>query len=142
MDITKIFGFKRENGTLLHIGVDKLVPNPLQPRKVFDSAAIALLAESIRKDGILQPLCIRKRDEVPTAVINGQRVSAAEKYEIIAGERRWRAAKLIGLKSVPCILMNASNAQSARLALAENIFRRDLDFFEQALAMQNIMVIC
>ncbi len=142
MELGKLLGFKRDSKTLVHIGLDKLVPNPFQPRRVFDSDEIASLAESIRQDGILQPLCIRKREEVPEAVINGQRVSAVEKYEIIAGERRWRAAKLAGLKTVPCILMTASNAQSARIALTENIFRADLDYFEQALAMQNIMIIC
>ncbi len=142
MELGKLFGFKKDGKTLVQIGVDKLVPNPFQPRRVFDSGEIAALAESIRKDGILQPLCIRKREDMPEAVINGQRVTACEKYEIIAGERRWRAAKLAGLKTVPCILMTASNAQSARMALAENIFRADLDFFEQALAMQNIMIIC
>ncbi len=142
MDIGKLLGFKKDSKAILQIGVDKLVPNPFQPRRVFDSGEIASLAESIRQDGIIQPLCIRKREELPEAIINGQRVTASEKYEIIAGERRWRAAKLIGLKTVPCILMTASNAQSARMALSENIFRSDLDFFEQALAMQNIMIIC
>lgn len=142
MDIAKLLGLKKDSKALVQIAVDKLVPNPFQPRRVFNPDDIASLAESIRQDGILQPLCVRRREELPEAVINGQRVTACEKYEIIAGERRWRAAKLVGLKTVPCILMTASNAQSARMALAENIFRADLDFFEQALAMQNIMIIC
>ena len=118
---------------LLEIPVGCLEPNPLQPRQSFDSGDIKLLAESIRKDGVLQPICVRRREDTPEGRVC---------YEIIAGERRWRAAKEARLPTVPCVLTETTVGDSARLALAENVFRRDLNYFEQAAAMNNIMLVC
>ena len=128
--------------SLSYIPVCKLAPNPLQPRKHFSKEDIESLAHSIKQSGILQPLCVRLREDVPTVSINGQVVKAEAIYEIIAGERRWRAAQLAGLDKLPCIIMNANAGDSAKIALAENMFRCDLSFFEQAAAMQNIMIVC
>lgn len=137
------FGFLKNSAPrLTHIPVDCLTPNPLQPRKDFDEAGIAALAESIRQNGVLQPLCVRRREDTPVIRINGTTVSARACYEIVAGERRWRACKIAGVKSVPCLLVDATASESAKMALAENIFRRDLDFFEQAAALRNIMLLC
>ncbi len=143
MNIAKKFGFKKKKEpSLLHIPIDCLIPNPLQPRQIFDEAELNRLAESIKESGVLQPLCVRMRENVPSISINGTNVSAKACYEIIAGERRWRAAKLAGLESVPCVLMEVTTGESAKLALAENVFRNDLSYFEQAAAMQNIMLVC
>ena len=143
MNLLKKLGVKKESRPcLMHIPLDRLVPNPLQPRSVFDNTEIVRLAENIKRNGVLQPLCVRLREELPVLSVNGQTVSAEEKYEIIAGERRWRAARLAGLASVPCLLLTASAGESAHIALAENMFRQDLDYFEQASAMRNIMLVC
>lgn len=143
MNIAKKLGFaKKEDKSLLYIPVDCLVPNPLQPRQVFDEAELNRLAASIKESGVLQPLCVRARENVPSICINGTNVKAKATYEIIAGERRWRAAKMAGLACVPCVLMNATNGDSARIALSENVFRHDLNYFEQAAAMQSLMAVC
>ena len=128
--------------TLNYIPINKLTANPLQPRKHFAEEDIEALAHSISTNGVLQPLCVRLREDLPTVSINGQVVKAEAVYEIIAGERRWRAAQRVGLDKLPCIIMNATAGDSAKIALAENIYRRDLSFFEQAAAMQNIMIVC
>ncbi len=143
MKLTEKLGFgKKKERQLLHIDTECLVPNPLQPRQIFDEAELLRLANSIKASGVLQPLCVKKRENVPSIDINGVGVSAKAVYEIIAGERRWRAARIAGLKTVPCIVMEATSGESARLALTENVFRSDLNYFEQAAAMQNIMLVC
>ncbi len=128
--------------SLSYIPINMLTANPLQPRKRFDEEEIKSLAHSIKSNGVLQPLCVRLREDVPTVSINGQVVKAEAIYEIIAGERRWRAAQRAGLDKLPCIIMNATASDSAKIALAENMYRLDLSFFEQAAAMQNIMIVC
>ena len=100
----------------------KIVRNPAQPRKSFDDTSLFSLAESIRRYGIMQPLSVRE-------------VVAGERYELIAGERRYRAACLIGLTEVPCLISNASGRESAELALIENLQRQDLNMFEEATAI-------
>ncbi len=102
-----------------HIPVDKLTPNKLQPRSTIKGDSLASLVESIRKTGILQPIVARVQD--------GRR-------EIIAGERRWRAAKLAGLTHVPVIFREATDEQMLELALIENIQREDLNAMERAQA--------
>lgn len=98
--------------------------NPDQPRRIFDEKALHELAESIRQYGILQPLTVR---------------SAPGGYELIAGERRLRAAKLAGLREVPCLLARAEEENSSVLALIENIQRRDLHYFEEAAAIARLI---
>ena len=100
--------------------VEQIAPNPHQPRREFAPGPLAELAESIRRHGIIQPLSVRRRD-------NG--------WELIAGERRLRAAKLAGLQTVPCLEMQVDEQDSAILALIENIQRRDLHYLEEAAAI-------
>ena len=91
--------------------------NPNQPRRYFEPEAINQLADSIRQYGVLNPLTVRR---------------TSDGYELIAGERRLRAARAAGLSEVPCLVMNATEADSSAIALVENLQRRDLDFFEEA----------
>jgi ParB family chromosome partitioning protein len=104
------------------IPIRSIVPNRSQPRRDFNENALALLADSIKKNGILQPLTVRRTDSVGT-------------YELIAGERRLRAAAMADLCEVPCIIVQADDKKSAELALIENLHRENLNIFEQAGAM-------
>lgn len=110
-------------GKVISVQTDKIAPNPYQPRQVFDED-LKSLAESISQNGILQPLTVRK--------INNS-------YELIAGERRLRAAKLCGLEAVPCVIHEMSDRNSALMALVENLQRKDLHFFEEAVAIQKLI---
>lgn len=114
----------KSGGNILMIPEQEIMPNPTQPRRNFDRQELANLAQSIRANGILQPLTIR-------AISGG--------YELIAGERRLRAARLAGLKHLPCILINADDRKTALFALLENLQRQDLSFFEEADAIQKLM---
>ena len=105
---------------VLEIPVVEIRPNPRQPRQFFDPNGLEELAASIRQHGILQPLTVRQ---------------GVEGWELIAGERRLRAATLAGLETVPCIESDADEDQSALLALVENLQRRDLHYFEEACAI-------
>ena len=116
---------KNEEGRLIMLDPEKITPNPFQPRRDFDEEGSRSLMESIRENGILQPLTVRKGK-------NG--------FELVAGERRLRAAKELGLKSVPCVLRRYSDEQSSVLALVENIQRRQLNFFEEADAIGRLIV--
>ncbi len=109
------------NREILFLPIDSILPNPAQPRQSFEKEAIDTLADSIRRYGILQPLSVR--------------IGSAGRYELIAGERRLRAAKQAGLSRVPCVLISAGERESAELAIIENLQRRDLDFFEEATAI-------
>ncbi len=111
-------------GRVFPIGVDKIIPNPHQPRKIFREEELQGLAQSIAANGVLQPLCVRP---------------AGEYFELISGERRLRASKKAGLKVVPCIICDASDKDSAVYALLENIQRSDLHFFEEAEALQRLI---
>lgn len=106
-----------------YINVFNIHANINQPRKTFDDQAIFELAESIRRHGILNPLSVRKTEQG---------------YELIAGERRLRAARLAGIHEVPCIILKMNDQKSAVLALVENIQRADLGFFEEAMAIRNL----
>ena len=106
--------------TVLLLPPEDIVPNPSQPRRVFEEDGLRELAESIRRWGVLQPLTVRRREG---------------KWELVAGERRLRAAKLAGLTAVPCLPIEAEDADSALLALTENLQRRDLHFLEEAAAL-------
>lgn len=106
---------------LLRLPVEAIAPNPHQPRTDFDPQSLAELADSIRCVGILQPLTVRR--------------TANNRWELVAGERRLRAAKLAGLDTVPCLEIQADADSSALLALIENIQRKDLHYFEEAAAI-------
>lgn len=107
----------KELDNIQMIPIDKILPNPYQPRCNFDQQLIEGLAESIKNYGLLQPIIVRKFGDV---------------YYLIAGERRLRACKHIGLEKVKAIVINVTNQESAILALIENIQRENLDFFEEA----------
>lgn len=113
-----------DNQRVVSIPVGDIVPNPAQPRKLFDSQALFELSESIARYGIIQPLSVRK---------NGKQ------YELVAGERRLRAAKMAGLTEVPCIILELSGEDSSVIALIENIQRRDLDYIEEAEALAKLI---
>ena len=113
-----------ETGRVVHLPILSIRPNPSQPRKVFDPAGLQELAASILQYGVLQPLTVRRRDG---------------SYELVAGERRLRAARLAGLTEVPCIVMALDEEQSGMLALVENLQRRDLDFIEEAEGLARLM---
>ena len=117
---------KREGREVLSLPIDAIHPNPSQPRRVFEEGAIGSLAASIRRYGILQPLSVRQS-------------GAQEGYELVAGERRLRAARLAGLSRVPCILISVNERESAELAIIENLQRRDLDLFEEAGAIATLI---
>jgi len=104
--------------------VDKIVPNPYQPRTAIDPATLQDLADSIREHGIIEPLIVTKKNE--------------NKYELIAGERRWRASKLAKIKKVPAVIKEASPRQMLELAIVENVQRKDLNPLEEAMAFEQL----
>lgn len=112
------------DGNIQFISIEHVKANPDQPRKDFDQEALLELAQSIERDGIIQPLLVRKNG--PT------------EYQIIAGERRWRAASIAGLKQVPVIVKTADDQQVLELAIIENIQREDLNPIELAMAFQRM----
>lgn len=116
------------------LGVEQLVPGASQPRMDFDQEPLDELANSIRVHGILQPLLVRPRRDLFT-----KEVVSSDQYEIIAGERRWRAAQLAQLHEVPVIIRDMDDSQAMQIALIENLQREDLNPIEEALAYQRLM---
>lgn len=116
-----------ETGRVVFLPIRSIRPNPAQPRKVFQQEALLELAESIRSHGILQPLSVRR---------------AGSGYELIAGERRLRAAGIAGLTEIPCIVMTMDEKQSGMAAMVENLQRQDLDFIEEAQGISRLMGHC
>ena len=114
-----------ETARIWNVAIEKIVANTQQPRQVFEDAALKELAASIKEKGILQPITARRRSET--------------EFEIIAGERRWRAAQLAGLKEVPVILKNVTEQDSLEFAILENIQRADLNPVEEAEAYDHLM---
>lgn len=112
----RMYNFK-DARPLMMLAPEQLLLNVAQPRQIFDDAALFSLAESIRENGILQPLTVRK---------------TPDGYMLISGERRLRASKMVGLKKVPCIVVKANEQTAALMALLENLQREDLNFFEEA----------
>ena len=106
------------------ININEIEPNKGQPRKNFDEDGIQELADSIKQYGVIQPLILQKKDKY---------------YVIVAGERRWRAAKLAGLKKIPAIIKDYSPQEIMEIALIENLQREDLNPIEEALAFQNLI---
>ena len=111
---------------ITNINTEKLLPNPYQPRRKFESEEMLSLADSIKENGILQPLLIR-------------RINNSDYFEIIAGERRLRAAILAGLEKVPCVECDCDYEESAVLSILENIQRSDLTFFEESAAIGRLI---
>jgi ParB family chromosome partitioning protein len=130
--------YKRKDKIIM-LPVSEITPNPLQPRKCFDEEEITFLAESIRQFGIIQPISVKERKDGPRLNLNNETVFYAP-YEIIAGERRWRAARRLGLKKIPCIMYDTDKSGSAMLALVENIQRKELNIFEEAAAISNLLL--
>ncbi|MGY4798171.1 ParB/RepB/Spo0J family partition protein [Lysinibacillus fusiformis] len=112
------------SGQVEEILLDLIVANPFQPRKIFDEESLQELADSIKEHGILQPIAVRKK---------------ARKFEIVAGERRYRACLLAGLEVIPVIIKELSDAQMMELAILENLQREDLTVIEEAEAYQSLM---
>jgi len=113
-----------ETGRVVFLPMRSIRPNPAQPRKVFRPEALNELSDSIRQHGILQPLSVRR--------VEGG-------YELIAGERRLRAAYQAGLTDIPCIIMNMDDRESGMAAMVENLQRQDLDFIEEAYGISRLM---
>lgn len=111
-------------GGVLYLRPEDISPNPVQPRRRFDEESLRELSESIRSYGILHPLTVRLR---------------CGKYELVAGERRLRAAKLAGLTELPCILLDLNMEDAGLLALVENLQRKDLDFLEEAEGLRRLI---
>ena len=109
---------------ILQIPIDKIIPNRFQPRLTFDETALQELAASIKEHGIIQPLVLR---------------NLGDKYEIIAGERRFKASQMAGLTTVPAVISNIDDDKSAEVALVENIQRKNLTSIEEAKSYKNIL---
>lgn len=115
---------EKDEKSVQEIEIDKIRPNDRQPRKNFDEEKIKELASSIKEHGVLQPVILRK--------ISGG-------YELVAGERRWRAAKLAGIKKIPAVVKDLTDAEVMQIALIENLQREDLTPLEEALAYKKLM---
>jgi len=114
-----------ETQRVWNLPIERITPNTQQPRQIFDNAHLAELTASIKASGILQPINVRRIDE--------------RNFELIAGERRWRAAQAAGLKTVPAIIRNATEEDALELAIVENVQRQDLNVIEEAEAYQLLM---
>lgn len=110
---------------IVSVAVGAMVPNPFQPRRVFDQVALERLADSIKRSGLMQPVIVRPRGE--------------GKYEIVAGERRWRAATIAGLDAVPAIVRELGDEETAEWAIVENVQREDLNPMERAYAFRALV---
>ena len=113
---------------MAQIAIDKIIPNPTQPRTKFDDEALEELADSIRQLGIIQPITVKR--------------SEGDKYIIISGERRWRASQIVGLETLPAYIREADDENLHAMALVENIQRQDLNAIEIALGMQRLIDEC
>lgn len=113
-----------EGRTILELSINDINPNEFQPRKNFDDVRLRELADSIKENGVLQPIIVTKQDE---------------RYHIVAGERRWRASRLAGMKTVPAIVRELSERQVLQQALIENIQRQDLNALEEAEALERLL---
>lgn len=121
--LPKILPIEREAAQ--EIALDRIVPNRYQPRQTFEPGELANLSESVKRNGILQPVLVRRK--------------ADGLFELIAGERRYRAAKLAGLKQIPAVVRNSNDEQSMEFALIENLQREDLNPMEEARAYQRLL---
>lgn len=123
---------RQDDACRIHmLNPSRICPNPNQPRKNFDPAELQSLAESIKRYGMIQPVTVRRISE-ESSPFGGL-------YELIAGERRLRAARMLELPYIPCIIIEADREESAKLALVENLQRHGLDFFEEAEAIETLI---
>lgn len=122
--IEDFINFDEEKDNILNIEISQIKANKNQPRKEFDEKSLKELSDSIKTYGVIQPIIVRK---------------VGKNYEIIAGERRWRASKLAGLEEVPCLVKNVEEFESIKMALIENIQREDLNSIEEAKAFRELM---
>jgi ParB family chromosome partitioning protein len=115
-----------ETGTSMvqELPIDSIVANPRQPRKAFDDNSLQDLAQSVKRSGVLQPVVVRRH---------------GQQFEIVVGERRWRAAKMAGLSHIPAMVREATDAETLELALVENLLREDLNPMEEAEAYQRLL---
>jgi ParB family chromosome partitioning protein len=113
---------------MAQIAIDKIIPNPTQPRTKFDDEALTELADSIRQLGIIQPITVKRSED--------------DNYIIISGERRWRASQIVGLEQLPAYIREADDEDLHAMALVENIQRQDLNAIEIALGMQRLIDEC
>lgn len=123
---SKLFGLtERNNGDeVKQISVEDIVSSPYQPRTIFDDSKIDELCQTIKTLGVIQPIVVRFRND---------------KYELVAGERRWRAVKKLGLETIPAIVRDFNDSQAASIALIENLQREGLTSIEEAVAYQNLI---
>lgn len=120
-----IMGYGEEkNEKSAYIPIDEIMPNPYQPRRRFETTSLKELSDSIKQVGVITPITVRR---------------APGGYELVCGERRIRAAKMAGLKKIPAIIIDISDKESAVMAITENLQRKDLNFFEEAESMQNLI---
>jgi ParB family chromosome partitioning protein len=113
------------------IAVNEIVASPYQPRRIFDDGALAQLADSIRRAGVMQPIIVRRATQ-------GAGSGGGVRYELVAGERRWRAARLAGIAAIPALVRDLSDEQAAEWAVIENVQREDLNPMERAEALQRL----
>ncbi len=125
LHVTKM-GKKEELKNITYVNIDNIRPNPYQPRKQFNKASLEELCESIKEYGVIQPINVRK-------ITNNS-------YELVAGERRLRAATMAGLKDIPAIIINVDDNDSAVMALIENLQREDLSYMEEAEGYNNLIM--
>lgn len=121
-------GVKPAHDTIMEVPLDEVIPNPYQPRKEFDKESLDELAQSIRQQGVITPITVRRMPD--------------GKYQLIAGERRWRASQLAGLRQIPAYVRSATDSQMMQMALVENIQRSDLNAMEVALAYKSLIEEC
>ncbi|MEE0928315.1 MAG: ParB/RepB/Spo0J family partition protein, partial [Acutalibacteraceae bacterium] len=124
--LNSLFDINTEESSVTEVMLSEIEPNRDQPRKDFDEKALAELADSIKKHGLLQPILVRSKP------MGG--------YEIIAGERRWRASRMAGLRTVPVVIREMDEREAAEVALIENLQREDLNPVEEAMGYNSLMV--
>lgn len=124
--LSRMFGFtdKTEHDEVKNIPIDRIIPSPYQPREVFEDDRIDELCQTIRTHGVIQPIVVRMKKDL---------------YEIIAGERRFRAVKKLEMKTIPAIIRDFNDAQAASIALIENLQREGLTAIEEANAYQQLI---
>ena len=134
MDFSAVLNAVKKDKTVM-LNVDELAPNPLQPRRSFNKDELQALSTSIKTYGLIQPIAVKRIEPLPYPMPKSK-----AKYEIIVGERRWRASKMAGLTQIPCTVFDIDRQGSAMMALVENLQRSDLSYFEEALAMQTLLL--
>ena len=121
---TNQVAIEEEHEQVIEINIEEIKPNAFQPRKIFDQEKLADLAQSIKLYGVLQPIVVRK-------TLHG--------YELVAGERRWRASQQAGLKTIPGVIRDYSDAEMTEIALIENLQRQDLNVIEEGMAFKQLI---